>query len=190
MTALETAFAVVQTATRAWWADGIGGRSFPAEAHLQHMGVRIYSEAARTRALAELHREERAFRQTGNPLCAWAAILEARVAGEPIPDSVQRYLVHAAAALLGFFRDPVERRGRPEWVARALGLHPAGTGRQSDAFDRRGEPFPGLTLAWDYQAGRFWQGRTHQDALERVALKHGVSEGTVRQAWTKWRDRL
>lgn len=187
---IESQFAEHCWAACVWWPDGDGGRDVSADRHLAYLGFpvgylgsRALSDSERDQAMRSLGTQERAFRGGGNPVDAWAAILQAVALGVPMSWPVLEYLQRSAEAISRVGEVP--RAVRPQRLAEALGLTPAGRGRRADAWGQRdGTKF---VLGNHYHAERTLQGRSHEEALERVAKKHGVSKSTVAQAWTKHR---
>jgi hypothetical protein len=122
----------------------------------------------------------------GNPLHVWAAYLECRDHGLPIPDWVLSYLDRVAARFWTQTRAGVTPPKEPAAaIAEILEMKRPGRGGRGNvfaAFDKR--PDAGLAMKVDNLVE--YHGQELASAIRSVAKDAGLHESTVRYTWDRY----
>lgn len=128
--------------------------------------------------------ERRCFKETGNPMHAWAAFRLARVVGSPIPDWVLKYLDQCSRELLSLSsHSSAQGTGKDlgPAIAKTFGLASKG----------RGSPLVTYHADWMVFGAnvrsRMLNGDKEYIAVEEVAKEHAVSKTAVGNSWRLFR---
>lgn len=128
----------------------------------------------------QLHAFQVSYRDTGNPLWVWKAVLACGSAKSALPDWVMSYLVRAAERFSGLLQSPPANPTKA--IAGALEMKLTGPGSVFARLDDSRELMIAERMHWHIKGGL-----NETNAKYVVSGEENVSEATALRAWHKHR---